>query len=208
MTGAAYSKPVSALQRSISQFCRSFCRPVSQSPAGAPYIAACHIGWLASFAGERSIRKGRQELRHDRRKRKARCSGAQDFSLWPRVRNAAFAPGANRHRGRPGHPRYFRVFADPRILDDSAGLAGSFLRVRIGAATAPPFHRLVGTAPLWKTLAMKPHGLTQKCGQPIGAGVKRRERRGLQSRPPAPAGWFDPKEPCALAPEVGRQHER
>jgi hypothetical protein len=38
---AAYSKPVSALQRSISHFSRSFFGQWSQSPIGASYIAAC-----------------------------------------------------------------------------------------------------------------------------------------------------------------------
>ncbi len=64
---------------------------------------------------------------------------------------------------------------------------------------------------------MKPDGLTQKCGQPIGTRVKRREYRGLvaewlrrglqilaprfdsgrglQSRLLPVQGWFDPEYP-------------
>jgi hypothetical protein len=37
----------------------------------------------------------------------------------------------------------------------------------------------VGAPPRGKASAMKPDGLTQKCGQPIGTRVKRREHRGL-----------------------------
>lgn len=151
MSGAAYSKPVSALQRSISYFFGAFSRGAfSQSCAGALILAV--------WRGARNRKRGcafpqlvfllcpnGPPIRHERSEPQP-STGAEDIGLWPSVHHAALARPQDCDRRRADLRRHSWLPANPGFLDDTGWVAGAFLRVCLGAPPSAPARRVVGTA--------------------------------------------------------------
>jgi hypothetical protein len=132
VSGAAYSKPVSALQRSISYFFGAFSPGAfSQSRAGALILAV--------WRGARNPKRGcgfRQVVfllcpngpptRHERSKPQS-STGTENNGLRPSGHHAALARPQDRDRRRADLRRHSWLPANSGFLDDTAWIAGAFL---------------------------------------------------------------------------------
>lgn len=152
VSGAAYSKPVSALQRSISYFfgaffARRFLAIVRWRP---------HISRLAESAEPKTrlqlssggvfyFARTDQQTRHERSKPQP-STGTENIGLRPSVHHAALARPQDCDRRGADLRRHSWLPANPGFLDDTAWIAGAFLRVCLGAPPSAQARRVVGTA--------------------------------------------------------------
>jgi len=132
VSGAAYSKHLSPLQRSISLFSETFSRGGFLAIGGVrPHISRLGDGRgtetaVAAFVN-RLFRATRWTAIGDDGSRRTPDTGTKDLDFRARIHHAAIARPQNHDRHSLDHRRHSWLSADPWLLDGSDRIAGALL---------------------------------------------------------------------------------